>query len=74
MKLSEKEEFGLSSNGPLTLSCDAELMEYAIALIKQQVACDVEMALSMSITSSRCSLYSNLHHQLTDHQLPMCSI
>ncbi|KAG8650444.1 hypothetical protein MANES_07G042632v8 [Manihot esculenta] len=69
----EKEEFGSQSTGPLTLPCEAELIEYAITLIKQQVTRDIEKALLTSIASSFCSLSSNLQHQRTNHQIPICS-
>jgi hypothetical protein len=54
---SREEEFGLTSNGPLILPCDAIFMEYAITLIQQNAAKDVEKALLMTIFSSRCSSY-----------------
>jgi hypothetical protein len=66
-----EEEFGLPSNGHLTLPCDAELVEYAIALIKQHVTRDVEKALLLSMASSHCSTSSDLHHQAAVHQLPI---
>jgi hypothetical protein len=52
-----EEGFGLTSNGPLILPCDAIFMEYAITLIQQHAAKDVEKALLMTIFSSRCSPY-----------------
>ncbi|EEF39761.1 auxin-responsive protein SAUR68 [Ricinus communis] len=67
-----EEVFGLPSNGPLTLPCDAELMEYAISLIKQKVTRDIEQALLTSIASS-CSSSFHLQHQATIHHLPICS-
>ncbi|KAJ4832797.1 hypothetical protein Tsubulata_044939 [Turnera subulata] len=70
LRLAE-EEFGLPGNGPLTLPCDAELMEYVAALIKRNVTRDVQRALLMSIISSRCS-FDPLHPAST-HQLPICS-
>jgi len=72
LKLAE-EEFGLPTNGPLTLPCDAELIEYVIALIKQGITRDLEKALLVSIAISSYSMFSDLHHQVTDHQLPICS-
>jgi hypothetical protein len=27
----------------------------------------------VSIAISSCSMFSDLHHQVTDHQLPICS-
>ncbi|KAL3567606.1 hypothetical protein D5086_030257 [Populus alba] len=63
LKLAE-EEFGLPTNGPLTLPCDAELIEYVIALIKQGITRDLEKALLVSIAISSCSMLSDLHHQI----------
>ncbi|WCJ18918.1 SAUR-like auxin-responsive protein family [Euphorbia peplus] len=63
-----EDEFGLPGNGPLTLPCDAEIMEYAIGLIKRQVNRDVERALLTSISNSCSSL--PFHRQ---YQLPICS-
>ncbi|XP_015576937.2 auxin-responsive protein SAUR67-like [Ricinus communis] len=66
------EAFGLPSKGPLTVPCDAEFMEYVIALIKQQVTGDVQRALLMSVASC-CSLSFYLQHQETSNQIPICS-
>ncbi|KAJ6985855.1 hypothetical protein NC653_023707 [Populus alba x Populus x berolinensis] len=57
-----EEEFGLTSNGPLTLPCDAAFMEYAITMIKKNVAKDVEKALLITLASNRCSSSLNFHH------------
>ncbi|WCJ18900.1 SAUR-like auxin-responsive protein family [Euphorbia peplus] len=63
-----EDEFGLPGSGPLTLPCEAEIMEYAIGLIKQKVNRDVERALLTSIATSCSSLPFHLQHQL-----PICS-
>ncbi|WCJ18913.1 SAUR-like auxin-responsive protein family [Euphorbia peplus] len=63
-----EDEFGLPGSGPLTLSCEAKIMEYAIGLIKQQVNTDVERAFLTSISNSYSSF--PFHPQ---HQLPICS-
>ncbi|WCJ18883.1 SAUR-like auxin-responsive protein family [Euphorbia peplus] len=63
-----EDEFGLPSSGPLTLPCAAEIMEYAIGLIKRQVNRDVERALLTSLSNSCTSL--PFHPQ---HHLPICS-
>ncbi|EEF39754.1 conserved hypothetical protein [Ricinus communis] len=68
-----EDEFGLPSKGPLTLPCEAELMEYAIGLIKRQVTRDVEMALLTSIANSCSSSSFHLQQHVTSHQLPICS-
>ncbi|XP_050210599.1 auxin-responsive protein SAUR68-like [Mercurialis annua] len=65
-----EEEFGLPSGGPLTLPCDAELMEYAVSLIKRKAARDVEQALLTSIATNCFSLSLQ---QKTIHRLPICS-
>ncbi|KAJ7001567.1 auxin-responsive protein [Populus alba x Populus x berolinensis] len=68
-----EEEFGLTSDGPITLPCDATFMEYAITLIQQNVAKDIEKALLVTIASNRCSSSLYLHHDVRHHQLSICS-
>lgn len=70
-KLAE-EEFGLSSNVPLKLPCDATVLKYVITLIQRNVAKDMEEAVLMSITSRRCQSYLDLQHERTSHHL-LCS-
>ncbi|KAK6774960.1 hypothetical protein RDI58_025961 [Solanum bulbocastanum] len=67
-----EEEFGLLSNGPITLPCDSAFMDYIISLIKKGVAAgDLHKALLLSITSSCCST-SSLHHESGNQQLLVC--
>ncbi|XP_060185101.1 auxin-responsive protein SAUR68-like [Lycium barbarum] len=66
-----EEEFGLPSNGPITLPCDALFMNYIISLIKRGVAVDLQNALLVSVASSRCSSASYLHEQ-RNPQLLVC--
>ncbi|KAJ0076785.1 hypothetical protein Patl1_35796 [Pistacia atlantica] len=47
-----KEEFGLSSDGPITLPCDAVFMDKIVSLIQQSVSKGLEKALLDSITCS----------------------
>ncbi|CAE5958812.1 unnamed protein product [Arabidopsis arenosa] len=54
LKISE-EEFGLSSDGPITLPFDSVFLEYLIKLIQRRMDGDTEKALLMSISSARCS-------------------
>ncbi|XP_065872073.1 auxin-responsive protein SAUR68-like [Euphorbia lathyris] len=69
-----EDEFGLPANGPLTLPCDSQLMEYAIDLIKRRVTGDVEKTLLTCIAScGNNSLSYHLQHQITRHQSPICS-
>ncbi|KAF9663350.1 hypothetical protein SADUNF_Sadunf17G0040700 [Salix dunnii] len=64
-----EEEFGLPGNGPLTLPCDSDLMDYVVSLITSHVTRDVQRALLLSIASSHCSLSLDLH----SHQTSICS-
>nr|XP_033515822.1 auxin-responsive protein SAUR68-like [Nicotiana tomentosiformis] len=50
-----EEEFGLSSDGPITLPCDALFMSYIISLIRRGVPAELQNALLVSVASSRCS-------------------
>ncbi|XVF68024.1 hypothetical protein PTKIN_Ptkin10aG0169500 [Pterospermum kingtungense] len=68
-----EEEFGLPSNGNLSLPCDAAFMEYVIGLIKRKASKEVEKALIMSVVSGRCSSSSYLYQQETSQQLPILS-
>ncbi|XP_031378047.1 auxin-responsive protein SAUR68-like [Punica granatum] len=54
-KLSE-DEFGLSSNSPITVPCDAASMEYMILLIERGLAKDLEKALLSTLITSTASL------------------
>ncbi|XP_009799447.1 auxin-responsive protein SAUR68-like [Nicotiana tabacum] len=56
-----EEEFGLPSDGPITLPCDALFMNYIISLIRKGAAIDLQNALLVSVASSQCS--SSLHLQ-----------
>ncbi|KAL5803641.1 hypothetical protein ACOSQ4_031946 [Xanthoceras sorbifolium] len=69
LRMSE-EEFGLPSNGPITLPCDAIFMEYVVSLIQGCVDRHLQEALLMSVASSRCSPSPSLHHyEQTSQQL-----
>ncbi|EXB95379.1 hypothetical protein L484_014352 [Morus notabilis] len=61
-KMSE-EEFGVSSDGPIRLPCDAVFMEYVVTLIKRGVAKDFEKALIRSMETGRCSSSASSFHQ-----------
>ncbi|KAJ9166847.1 hypothetical protein P3X46_021543 [Hevea brasiliensis] len=68
-----EEEFGLASNSPLILPCEAAFMEYIIDLIQGRMTKDVEKALLISIASIRCSSSISFHQAITSQQLPICS-
>ncbi|XP_022749216.1 auxin-responsive protein SAUR68-like [Durio zibethinus] len=61
-KMSE-EEFGLSSDGPITLPCDSVFMSYIVLLVQRGLAKDLENAVLNSIAGYGCSSsYSTFFH------------
>nr|GMD43480.1 auxin-responsive protein SAUR68-like [Ipomoea batatas] len=70
LEMSE-EEFGLPSDGPITLPCDAVFMKYIISLLSRGVSTELQNALLVSVTSNRCSSAS-LHQGLRNKQLLVC--
>ncbi|KAI3441171.1 putative alanine--tRNA ligase [Psidium guajava] len=72
LKLSE-EEFGLPSNGPITLPCDAMFMDYMVSMIQGRADAGIEKALLMSITANTCSLSNSLPQSHSGQQLLVCS-
>ncbi|KAL8139543.1 hypothetical protein V2J09_005564 [Rumex salicifolius] len=57
-----EEEFGLARDGPITLSCDSALLEYAISIIQRRVSRELVDALLVSLSHCHCSS-SNVNHQ-----------
>ncbi|XP_010478310.1 PREDICTED: auxin-responsive protein SAUR63-like [Camelina sativa] len=55
LKISE-EEFGLPTEGPITLPFDSSFLEYIIKMIQRRIDGDTEKALLLSISTARCSL------------------
>ncbi|CAE5958807.1 unnamed protein product [Arabidopsis arenosa] len=53
LKISE-EEFGILTEGPITLPFDSAFLEYLIKLIQRRMDGDTEKALLLSISSARC--------------------
>nr|GMD84341.1 auxin-responsive protein SAUR68-like [Ipomoea batatas]GME14782.1 auxin-responsive protein SAUR68-like [Ipomoea batatas] len=62
-----EEEFGLPSDGPITLPCDAVFMDYIISLLSRGLSRELEIALLNSVTSYRCSS-APLHQEGLRHQ------
>ncbi|OIT29399.1 PREDICTED: auxin-responsive protein SAUR68-like [Nicotiana attenuata] len=58
-----EDEFGLPTDGPITLPCDAVFMTYIITLIRRGVSVDLQGALLVSVASSRCSSAPGLREQ-----------
>ncbi|KAK8582614.1 hypothetical protein V6N13_069387 [Hibiscus sabdariffa] len=67
-----EEEFGLPGSGILLMPCDANFMEYIIALIKKKPSKEVEKALILSVSTSHCCS-SYLYQQEMNPQLPIWS-
>ncbi|KAK3412797.1 hypothetical protein EUGRSUZ_I01490 [Eucalyptus grandis] len=72
LKLSE-DEFGLPSNGPITLPCDATFIDYMVSMIQRRANAEIKKALLMSITANTCSLSHSLQQNHTGQQLLVCS-
>lgn len=71
LKLSE-EEFGLPRDGPITLTCDAAFMDYAVSFIRHQATTeDIEKALLISVVT-RSSLSCSFCQLETSQQLVVC--
>ncbi|GAB2291897.1 hypothetical protein Dimus_026146 [Dionaea muscipula] len=50
-----EEEFGLPRDGPITMTCDGVVLEYALSLIPWRMGEDMQKALVISIADDRCS-------------------
>ncbi|KAL8540040.1 hypothetical protein ACS0TY_001582 [Phlomoides rotata] len=68
LRMSE-EEFGLPSDGPITLPCDSQFMGYATYLMHKNPAKNMEKALLLSMAAYRCSSSYYLHQQTSQHVL-----
>ncbi|KAF8020678.1 hypothetical protein BT93_G1188 [Corymbia citriodora subsp. variegata] len=60
-----KEEFGLSSDGPITKPSDAASMENITSLVQRRMANDIEKVLLNSIAFFQCSAAS-LHSEYVE--------
>ncbi|PSS08254.1 Auxin-responsive protein [Actinidia chinensis var. chinensis] len=72
LKLSE-EEFGLPSDGPITLPFDAVFMDYVVSLVQRRATPEIQKALLTSIQKTRCSVSYSLHQERPFQQLLVCS-
>ncbi|KAJ4715917.1 Auxin-responsive protein [Melia azedarach] len=59
LRMSE-EEFGLSSEGPITLPCDSTFLNYVLSLVKRCMPEDLERALLTSLSTCHVSVSSSL--------------
>ncbi|KAG0477823.1 hypothetical protein HPP92_012542 [Vanilla planifolia] len=67
-KMSE-EEFGLPTDGPITLPFDGSSMEYILSLLRHQVPMDAERAALASISSYRCMSSALVPHEHQKQQV-----
>ncbi|XP_010242835.1 PREDICTED: auxin-responsive protein SAUR68-like [Nelumbo nucifera] len=71
-KMSE-EEFGLPSNGPITLPCDSVFMEYVVSFLGSRLIDSLEKDLLLSTMAGRCCVSSTSSlphaHRQTNQQL-----
>nr|GMD43483.1 auxin-responsive protein SAUR68-like [Ipomoea batatas] len=70
LEMSE-EEFGLPSDGPITLPCDAVFMKYIVSLLSRGASTELQNALLVSVTSNRCSTAS-LHQRWRNQPFLIC--
>ncbi|GMI87613.1 SMALL AUXIN UPREGULATED RNA 65 [Hibiscus trionum] len=70
-KMSE-EEFGLPSDGPITLPCDSVVMNYIVSLVKRGLAKDMERAVLNSFTTYNCSSDTHFNRVHADQQSLVC--
>ncbi|XP_068645259.1 auxin-responsive protein SAUR36-like [Aristolochia californica] len=56
-----EDEFGLPGDGPITLPCTVDFMEYVLLLMQRRPNRDVEKAVPTSITTARSSTPSVIH-------------
>ncbi|XP_068645270.1 auxin-responsive protein SAUR62-like [Aristolochia californica] len=64
-----EDEFGLPGDGPITLPCTADFMEYVLLLMQRRPNRDVEKAVLTSITAARSSTPSVIHWGLRHKEL-----
>ncbi|KAL9238454.1 hypothetical protein vseg_012872 [Gypsophila vaccaria] len=50
-----EDEFGITSDGPITLPFDSRLVEYAISILERHVTEDLQKAFILSVTECRSS-------------------
>uniref|UniRef100_A0A1J3CVU6 Auxin-induced protein X10A n=1 Tax=Noccaea caerulescens TaxID=107243 RepID=A0A1J3CVU6_NOCCA len=67
LKIAE-EEFGLPTEGPITLPFDSVFLEYLIKLVERRMDGDTEKALLMSISNARCSSQCSLQQESSTSQ------
>ncbi|KAK9690668.1 hypothetical protein RND81_09G145300 [Saponaria officinalis] len=68
-----EEEFGLTSDGPITLPCDSILMEYALSVLQRHVTEDLKKAFILSFAECRSSSATlRLHEDHAKQQLLVC--
>lgn len=72
LRLSE-EEFGLPSDGPITLPFDAVFMDYVVSLLQQHTTTEIQKALLVSIANSRCSMPCFIDQEKPFQHLIVCS-
>ncbi|KAI8542743.1 hypothetical protein RHMOL_Rhmol08G0163100 [Rhododendron molle] len=72
LRLSE-EEFGLPSDGPITLPFGAVFMDYVVSLLQRHATTEIQKALLVSIANSKCSMPSSIDQEKPFQHLIVCS-
>ncbi|XP_002279305.2 auxin-responsive protein SAUR68 [Vitis vinifera] len=68
-----EEEFGLPSDGPITLPCDSFFMEYILFLVQRGVAKNLEKALLTSVAHTQSSSAIFSQQEQMNSRLLVCS-
>ncbi|KAF8410334.1 hypothetical protein HHK36_002861 [Tetracentron sinense] len=58
-------EFGYACNGPITLPCDANFMEFVLSILQNNAPSQMEKALLILVRNERCSSTSVLARGIT---------
>lgn len=56
-----EEEFGLPSDGPITIPCEAIFLDYLMSLMHRSTTKEIEKALLLSVSACRCSSSSTVY-------------
>ncbi|KAL5791250.1 hypothetical protein ACOSQ2_006138 [Xanthoceras sorbifolium] len=71
LRMSE-EEFGIPTNGPITLPCDSTFLKYVLSLVRGGISEDLEKSLLTSLATCHFSV-SSLDQGPSNRQTLICS-
>ena len=62
-----EEEFGLPSDGPIVMPCDAPLLAQVVSLLRRRKSTEAQKAIIAAISSARCSASAPVPQRSVDH-------